>query len=368
MWYNILPFIIDVVNKAGGQVTNCQVRRFEFEGAHNVMCPDLSHVAHMPGDKKVFWSSYYRGTSDACFIHMVYDQIPERTGMGHGRHSEYWPRIENLKHAAGFLSLSRATTDDMCELHKMCDRKYVATSDNRVSAVFWPRPKDAVDAFQKAQGITKPYFLAVGQRFGYKNYGILWEGIGRLRQEIRDKYMIVLVGNPPASNENSHNMQVLSLQGVDEEHLALLYSGAAAFVYPSKMEGFGMPPVEAAACGTNLILGPFHRDRMPQVFEDLAVYVTTADEMKRAMSDIFEGKRIDSKELIERASRWGSDPKHAWNEVAKDYLEYMIHGPFRKGPSGGKLCGGIAQSPLDCRFVTTDTGLKLAPATYPFVT
>uniref|UniRef100_A0A7S0W891 Glycosyl transferase family 1 domain-containing protein n=1 Tax=Hemiselmis tepida TaxID=464990 RepID=A0A7S0W891_9CRYP len=366
MWYNILPFMIDAVNSAGGQVTNCQVRNFTFDGASNVMCDDLSRVERLPGEKKVFWSSYYRGVPHACFIHMVYDQIPERTGMDHGRHTEYWPRIKNMRHAGGFLSISRATTDDMCALYGMCDRQYVATSDNRISSAFWPRPKDATEAFQKAKGITKPYFLAVGQRFGYKNYAIFWEGIGRLRQEIRDRYMVVLVGKPPhPDSEDPRGMEVKSLQNVDEEHLALLYSGAAAFVYPSRMEGFGMPPLEAAACGANLILGPFHRDRMPQVFGDLASYATTGEEMEAAMTKVYEGKKLDPKILIQRASGWGSDPRHGWNEVAKDYLEYMIHGPFRQGPKGSRKCGGIVQSPLDCRFVTTETGLVLAPATTP---
>ena len=62
---------------------------------------------------------------------MVYDQIPERTGMYHGQTSEYWARIENMEHAGGFLSLSKATTDDMCDLYDVCEEQYIATSDNR---------------------------------------------------------------------------------------------------------------------------------------------------------------------------------------------------------------------------------------------
>lgn len=95
----------------------------------------------------------------------------------------------------------------------------------------------------------------------------------------------------------------------------MLYSGAAAFVYPSKMEGFGMPPLEAAACGTNVILGPFHRDKMHQVFQDLAFYATSPREMASAMQKIAAGEGVDSKLLVERAKRWGADPRHGWNEV-----------------------------------------------------
>jgi hypothetical protein len=53
----------------------------------------LTGVPELPGEKKVFFSSYYQGVSDVCFIHAVYDHIPERTGMDAGPNSEYWPRI-----------------------------------------------------------------------------------------------------------------------------------------------------------------------------------------------------------------------------------------------------------------------------------
>ena len=47
----------------------------------------------------------------------------------------------------------------------------------------------------------------------------------------------------------------------------------------------------------------------------------------------------------------------------QDYLEYMIHGPFRTGTKGGMNCGGIVTNPKDCRFRTTEDSLVLAPAT-----
>lgn len=73
---------------------------------------------------------------------------------------------------------------------------------------------------------------------------------------------------------------------MDEEHLAILYSGAAAFVYPSKMEGFGMPPLEAAACGTNVILGPFHRDKMHQVTWHMSPFLRGTPGSRQALEEM----------------------------------------------------------------------------------
>ena len=99
-----------------------------------------------------------------------------------------------------------------------------------------------------------------------------------------------------------------------------------------------------------------------QVFEDLAFYATNAQEMASAMTKVAQGDIVDPHILIERAKGWGSDPRHGWNEVAKDYLEYMLHGPFRTDRKGGRHCGDFVSDPTDCRFRTTaDGSLELAP-------
>ena len=81
-----------------------------------------------------------------------------------------------------------------------------------MSSIFWPRPKDTIRAFLKARGIHKPYFLCVGARYGYKNYGIFWDGIKLLPKSVRDKYMVVLVGEPESfSYMDTMNLKVCSL-------------------------------------------------------------------------------------------------------------------------------------------------------------
>jgi glycosyltransferase involved in cell wall biosynthesis len=62
---------------------------------------------------------------------------------------------------------------------------------------------------------------------------------------------------------------------VPEEHLPALYSGACAFVYPSLYEGFGLPPLEAMACGTPVITS--NTTSLPEVVADCAVLVDPLD-------------------------------------------------------------------------------------------
>jgi hypothetical protein len=99
---------------------------------------------------------------------------------------------------------------------------------------------------------------------------------------------------------------------------------------------------------------------MHHIFGELALYATTGEEMKVAFAKIAAGEVAPREKMVARASLWGPDPRHGWNEVAKDYLEYMIHGPFRTHTSGGRMCRPLVEDPDDCRFVTTSSGIELA--------
>jgi alpha-1,3-rhamnosyl/mannosyltransferase len=62
---------------------------------------------------------------------------------------------------------------------------------------------------------------------------------------------------------------------VPDEHLPAMYSGATAFVYPSLYEGFGLPPLEAMACGTPVIAS--NRASLPEVVGDAGITIGAYD-------------------------------------------------------------------------------------------
>jgi glycosyltransferase involved in cell wall biosynthesis len=82
---------------------------------------------------------------------------------------------------------------------------------------------------------------------------------------------------------------VTSLGYVEDEDLPLLYGGARVFLYPSLHEGFGLPPLEAMACGTPVIAG--RSGSLPEVLGDGALWVdpydvdAIADGMTRLLTD-----------------------------------------------------------------------------------
>jgi glycosyltransferase involved in cell wall biosynthesis len=127
----------------------------------------------------------------------------------------------------------------------------------------------------------RPYLLFVGQRAGYKNFDTLLRAVAasdRLRRDVR----LVCFGGAPLSADEVAQARRLGLQddqlerhGGDDVALARWYGGAAAFVYPSRHEGFGLPPLEAMACGCPVVCG--EAGAVGEVVGDAAELCDTSD-------------------------------------------------------------------------------------------
>ena len=98
-----------------------------------------------------------------------------------------------------------------------------------------------------------PYVLAVSTREPRKNLPTLVEGFRLLRQA-RPELTLALVGAAGWEPRSLEGEGVRLLGYVPNDELAGLYRGAAAFAYPSRFEGFGLPVVEALACGVPAVV------------------------------------------------------------------------------------------------------------------
>ena len=103
-----------------------------------------------------------------------------------------------------------------------------------------------------ARDLGGPYVLTVATLERRKNLETLLEAM-QLVRAARPEFRLVVVGAPGWQAPRLESEGVAALGYVDDDELAALYRGAEVFVYPSRFEGFGMPIVEAMACGAPVV-------------------------------------------------------------------------------------------------------------------
>ena len=153
---------------------------------------------------------------------------------------------------------------------------------------------EPVQALTRRLGINRPYFLSLGL-VPRKNIDGQLEAFARFRH--RGEFALVLAGHLGGAHVERYRQRIveLGLEGdvllpgpVSLEDLVLLYNGAHAFLFPSLLEGFGIPVLEAMACGAPVITS--NSSALPEVCGGAALLVDPRDagEMTSAMTRLAE--------------------------------------------------------------------------------
>ncbi len=168
-----------------------------------------------------------------------------------------------------------------------------------------------------------PYVLAVGTLEPRKNLRRLIEAHAQLPLELRQAFPLVVVGSGGWKNERLldclQTAEHVHLAGsADTQQLTKLYRGASVFVYPSLAEGFGLPILEAMACGTPVITS--NVTSMPEVAGDAALLIDPED--SAAIAGALERVLTDealAAELSERGKRRVAE--FSWHKAAAETLD-----------------------------------------------
>jgi len=188
--------------------------------------------------------------------------------------------------------------------------------------VFFPRKKLEAEEVLRNHGWPEEYILFVGTLEPRKNLSLLIKAL-----TIADtKIPLILAGWQGWGDKKW--MQIISDQElqrrifftgyVDEETLACLYTGASAFVFPSLYEGFGLPILEAMACGCPVICS--NAASMPEVAGTAAFPIdpTDAEALAHALDSVLTDSTLRQSMIqqgIERANQF------SWKETAMKTLE-----------------------------------------------
>lgn len=233
----------------------------------------------------LFVSTYYTRPQTTPSFQLVYDMIPEVMGYDLVNDPRWLEKQIAFSNAVRFACISEHTKRDLLRFHPQlnpaavpviypaCDRE-----------IFAPASPQEIVAFYQRYEINRPYFIIVGPSKGYKNVECFFEGMQKLGTQYG--FEALLVGGWISDAELAEfrvGCAVRRLQ-IDDQQLRVAYSGAVALVYPSLYEGFGLPILEAMACGCPVITTPF--TSIPEAAGEAVLYIRDANELAEALCDV----------------------------------------------------------------------------------
>jgi glycosyltransferase involved in cell wall biosynthesis len=200
---------------------------------------------------------------------------------------------------------------------------------NGVGPEFTPRPEEEIARVKTRLGIgEQPYVLYVGSLEPRKNLARLVAAWTRIHSQCQD-VQLVITGLNKGGSKVFAAVKIDKIPAgvftgfVEDADLPALYSGATAFVYPSLYEGFGLPPVEAMACGTPVITSD--GTSLSEVVGDAAVLVDpeSADSIADAILRVTASESLRSemrRRGLERARRFNWDDAAAgtWEILSRE--------------------------------------------------
>jgi glycosyltransferase involved in cell wall biosynthesis len=213
-------------------------------------------------------------------IHLMFPQyLPNRLAIVYARFFMWWA----TRRARRVLTVSEASKRDILRFCRIPADK-VTVIHNAIDDRFRAEPPaDEVERIRERFQLHEPFVLYVGNVKPHKNLGRLIEAVHHLHDNGYDQLKLLVIGSDISKYQdlrraihafNLHRY-VRFLGFVPDQTLQILYRLTSVFAFPSLYEGFGLPPLEAMACGAPVVTS--NVSSLPEVVGDAAVLVDPTD-------------------------------------------------------------------------------------------
>ena len=229
-----------------------------------------------------------------------------------------------MRYSDQFIAISEATRHDFLEAFAL-NPELVTAVPLAADPKFTPQPQSAVEKVRSKYQLPPNYVLYLGINKPHKNLINLVKAWHQLQVETSLPHVLVIAGAwdsryPEAkewvTEQNVPNIQFIG--PVQDTDLPTLYSGADLFVFPSIYEGFGLPVLEAMACGTAVTCS--NSSSLPEVGGDAVLYFdpTNVEEIKQQILTLLhddQDREVNSQKGLIQAA------KFSWHKTAVSTLK-----------------------------------------------
>ncbi|MBC7222915.1 MAG: glycosyltransferase family 4 protein, partial [Anaerolineae bacterium] len=238
----------------------------------------------------------------------------------------------SVRRARRVLAISERTKQDLVRWLGVPEEK-VDVAPCGVGEAFHPLPQEEVEAFRAARGLPEQFFLFVGTLEPRKNLVAAFQALRLLRERGQSPVLAVVGGRGWGYEETLRTLDewdlarhVLLTGFVPTDELVLWYNAATALVYPSLYEGFGLPALEAMACGLPGVASD--RGALPEVVGQAGLLVdpTAPEALAEAMARVWEDADLRAA-LRERGLARAR--QMTWEETARQTVrayQKAVHG------------------------------------------
>ena len=242
------------------------------------------------------------------------------------RHLDRWT-AESVHAATRLMAVSATTSADLTRIYGVPESKVAVFPNAHDRDVFHSRiPTAEVEAALTDLGVETPYFLHVGTAQPRKNIPAITRAFESLLAKNQIPHNLVLVGGAGwdaaegAAGKIPRSERIVQLSSTSNKQVACLMAGADALVIAGFYEGFGLPALEAMACGAPVVAA--RAGALPEVVGDAGKYFDPHDPDE--LTAIMESLAADE-DLRQELSRRGLERAKAfsWDATARGLLRVI---------------------------------------------
>lgn len=265
---------------------------------------------------------------DLAFLH-----YPTHLRRSHlSFYKKYTPKF--LKKAASIATVSEFSKKDIIDQYKI-DPEKINVVYNGVKEIFKPLPEGVREEMRNKYTGGKEYFLYTGSVHPRKNLMNLIKAFSMFKKRQKSSFKLLIAGRLAWKYESfveslksyKYRDDVVMTGYVDDEELAKITASAWAMVYPSLLEGFGVPVVEAMNCKVPVITSA--ASAMEEIAGDAALYTdpNSVEDIADKMMRIYKDETLRN-ELIKKGEETGR--RYTWERTAGLMWQSIIFAANKK--------------------------------------